>query len=135
MAKKPARKESKKEVIVQAPKAQPQKVADVSDDYSVYTKKVVWLEWVSIALIWLLFIAGLGMVFYFRGVPQDSMGMYSAIIMMAILFMSLVPFIANWEYYTAIWKAWRDGREIIYKSADDKTPHSVLGNRPVWIRK
>ncbi len=103
-------------------------------EYAIYTKKVVWVEALCVLLIWLFFIIGLVLVFYMR----DAIGLFSVasnVIMAGILMLSIAPFMANWEYYTAIWKAWREGREIIYKEPAKNTSYSVLGNREVWIKQ
>ncbi len=101
--------------------------------YSVYGKKVVWMEALCMFLIWLLFIIGLGLVFYLRQ-PAGIFGTATVTVLAGILFLSIAPFLANWGYYTAIWKAWREGKEIIYKEPDENAPYSILGNREVWIK-
>lgn len=105
----------------------------VQAEYSVHRKKVVWVEAASAVLVWLLFIAGLLMVFYLRGSAIDF-SVATNMIIVAILFLSLVPFIANWDYYNSIWAAWREGNEITYKEPAEESPYSLLGNREVWIK-
>jgi cation transport ATPase len=105
-----------------------------SSGYKVHSKKVVWIEALCMLLIWVLFIAGLGLVFYLRG-PMDSFTVATNMVLAGILVLSIVPFLANWEYYSAIWAAWREGKEIIYKEPAKGAPYSVLGNREVWIKE
>lgn len=116
-----------------ATKKNVQKGIKPQTEYSVYSKKAVWIEALCVFLIWLLFIAGLGLVFYLRG-PANVFGMATNSVILGILFLSLVPFVANWDYYAAIWKAWRTGKEIMYKEPDANAPYSILGNREVWIK-
>ncbi len=94
---------------------------------------MVCVEALCICLIWLLFIVVLGLVFYFER-PGSLFDASTSLVIAGILFLSLAPFLANWEYYSAIWKAWRDGNEIIYRESSSTTAHSVLGNREVWIK-
>lgn len=110
------------------------KSAKKAPEYSVHEKQIVWIEALCVFLIWLLFIAGLSLVFYLRS-PAEAFDSMTALIIAGILFLSLVPFVANWDYYSIIWKAWREGKEIIYKEADESKEYSILGNREVWIRK
>ncbi len=108
---------------------------EYASQYNVYTKKFVWIEAACFAMIWLLFLIGLVTVLYFRA-PTAQFETTKNLIYAGILFMSIAPFIANWTYYSAVWKAWREGREITYKQqAGPKPGFSVMGNREVWIRK
>ncbi len=102
--------------------------------YKSYRKKVMWIEILCTFLIWVLFIVGLGLVFYLRA-PAEVFDTATAIVIVGILFLSIVPFLANWEYYSSIWKAWREGKEIIYKEERENNPYAILGSREVWIKE
>ncbi len=101
--------------------------------YSVHVKKVLWIEAVCVLAIWLLFITGLLLTLYLR-TPSDASSMMMLLVIGSILLFALVPFLANWAYYGAVWKAWREGKEIIYRESEKGVQNSVLGNREVWIK-
>ncbi len=102
-------------------------------DYLIYTKKVIWIEAFSLACIWIFFIIGLIFVFYLRNTISDVVMVVNFIIG-GIIFFSFVPFFMNWRYYNALWKGWKDGKEIIYRELPKDAPQSLFGNREIWIK-
>ncbi|MEW6528964.1 MAG: hypothetical protein AB1391_03685 [Candidatus Micrarchaeota archaeon] len=102
-------------------------------NYSIHTKKVVWIETLSFACIWISFMLGLVFVVYLRNTVND-IGLVMNFIIGGIIFFSFIPFFMNWSYYNALWKGWKNGKEIIYKELEKKSEGSLFGNREIWIK-
>ncbi len=104
------------------------------EGYKIYRKKYVYVEWISFFILWLLFAMGLASTILLKG---EFLFSTLLIICGLILIFSLLPFLADLEFYLALWMAVREGKEIILK-AEEKGPlftTSLLGSKEIWIKE
>lgn len=108
----------------------PKKIRNI-DEYEIYKKRVKWFDALALFLIWILFLVGLVIILYYKG-PSEELYTIINLLSISIIFISFSSFLVNWDYYTALWKGWREGKEIIIK--EDKG-WSISADREIWIKK
>ncbi len=116
-------------------KKQKRKPADV--EYGeVITKQHVYIEWISFFAEWILFVIGLIVCVLFS--KQASVfSMYVGVVFGLMLLFALLPFVFDYPFYLALWRAFRQGKQVVFLKEEKGSlfSSSLIGSKEVMIEE
>ncbi len=102
----------------------------------VLAKRHVYIEWIAFFAEWVLFVVGLVVCVLFSK-QAGIFSMYVSVVFGLMMLFALLPFVFDYSFYLALWRAFRHGKQIIFLKEEKGSlfSSSLIGSKEVMIEE